>query len=182
MSRIGKKPILIPQGVTIKIDGQKIMVSGPKGELEREIRSEIKIELKDNQIMLSPQKESKQTAAFWGLFRSLIFNMVEGVVNGFEKKLEMHGLGYRASKEGEDLVLQVGFSHPVKINIPDDISFEIEKNIIILSGIDKEKVTQIAAKIRKVKPPEPYKGKGIRYQGEKVRRKAGKRVATGPGA
>ena len=181
MSRVGRKPILIPQGVTIKIDGQKIMVSGPKGELERKIRPEIKVKVKDNQIMLSPQSESKQAAAFWGLFRSLIFNMVEGVVNGFEKKLEMHGLGYRASKEGEDLVLQVGFSHPVKINVPDDISFVVEKNIIIVSGIDKEKVTQIAAKIRKVRPPEPYKGKGIRYQGEKVRRKAGKRVVTGPG-
>ncbi len=181
MSRIGKKPILIPQGVTIKIDGQKIMVSGPKGELERKIRPEIKIEVKDNQIMLSPQIESKKTPAFWGLFRSLIFNMIEGVVNGFEKKLEMHGLGYRASKEGEDLILLVGFSHPVKINVPDGISFTVEKNIIIVSGIDKEKVTQIAAKIRKVRPPEPYKGKGIRYQGEKIRRKAGKRVVTGAG-
>ncbi len=182
MSRVGKKPILIPQGVTIKIDGQKIMVSGPKGELERKVRPEIKVELKDNQIILSLQSESKQAAAFWGLFRSLIFNMVEGVVNGFEKKLEMHGLGYRASKEGEDLVLQVGFSHPVKIDVPDGISFAVEKNIVIVSGIDKEKVTQMAAKIRKVRPPEPYKGKGIRYQGEKVRRKTGKRVATGPGA
>jgi len=181
MSRIGRKPILIPEGVTVKIDGQKIKVSGPKGELERKIRSEIKIEMKDDKIMLSPQIESKQTAAFWGLFRSLVFNMVEGVVKGFEKKLELHGLGYRAAKEGEDLILQVGFSHPVKIKIPENITFEVEKTLITVSGIDKEKVTQIAAKIRKVKPPEPYKGKGIRYQGEKVRRKAGKRVVTAGG-
>jgi len=196
MSRIGKKPIEIPENVTVTIEGQKVKISGPKGELQREVRPEIKITIKENKIFLSPQTpsfrkakakvekkkassiETQKTKAFWGLFRSLLFNMVKGVKEGFEKKLEIRGLGYRAKIEGEELVLRVGFSHSVKIRAPEGINFSIEKNIITVSGIDKEKVYQFAAKIRKVKPPEPYKGKGIRYLGEQVRRKPGKKVVT----
>lgn len=182
MSRIGKKPIQIPDNVEIKIDGNKISVRGPKGELQREVRPEIKIEVKDREILVTPQKETKKTKAFWGLTRVLLFNMVKGVTKGYEKKLQIEGLGYRATLEGEDLVLQVGFSHPVKIKKPEGLNFSIEKNIITVSGIDKELVGQIAAKIRKVRKPEPYKGKGIRYLGEEVRRKAGKKVAITEGA
>jgi len=178
MSRIGKKPITIPQSVEINIDGNKISVRGPKGELQKEVPLEIKIEIKDDKIFVSPGKETKRTKAFWGLFRTLIFNMVKGVTDGYEKKLEIHGVGYKANLEGEDLVLLVGFSHPVKIDRIEGIEFSVEKSIITVSGIDKELVGQIAAKIRKVRKPEPYKGKGIRYLGEEIRRKAGKKVAT----
>jgi len=184
MSRIGKKPIEIPPAVEVKIEGQKVFIKGPKGDLQREVLPEIKVETKEGKIFVSPQKDTKRTNAFWGLTRVLIFNMVKGVSEGYEKKLEIQGVGYRASLEGEDLVLQVGFSHPVKIKKIEGIKFSIEKNIITISGIDKELVGQIAAKIRKIKPPEPYKGKGIRYLGEQVRRKAGKKVVTAgaPGA
>lgn len=178
MSRIGKKPIEIPQGVEVKIESQKVIVKGPKGELQKEVRPEIKVETKNGKILITPQKETKKTPAFWGLIRTLIFNMIKGVTEGYEKKLEIQGVGYRASLEGEDLVLQIGFSHPVKIKKIEGIKFSIEKNIITVSGIDKELVGQIAAKIRRVRPPEPYKGKGIRYLGEEVRRKAGKKVVT----
>jgi len=176
MSRVGKKPIEIPQGVEINIENNLVSVKGPKGELKTEISSEIKIEKKDNEIIVFPEKEDTKSKALWGLSRSLIFNMVEGVVNGYEKKLEIQGVGYRANIEGEDLVLLVGFSHPVKIKKPEGINFEVNKNIITVSGIDKELVGQIAAKIKKVKKPEPYKGKGIRYLGEEVRRKSGKKA------
>jgi len=178
MSRVGKKPILIPKNVEVKIEGQKVTVKGPKGELQEKIHPEIKIEKKDEKILLLSQKETKKTKAFWGLSRSLVANMVEGVTEGFKKELEIEGLGYRATKEGENLVLQVGLTHPVTIKAPEGINFSVEKKTIIVSGIDKQKVTQMAAKIRKVKPPEPYKGKGIRYKGETVRRKPGKKVVT----
>lgn len=184
MSRIGRKPILIPEGVEVKIEDNVVMVKGPKGELKREIRPEVKIEKKDNQILVVPAKETKKTRAFWGLFRTLIFNMIEGVKEGYEKKLELQGIGYKANLEGEDLLLNVGYSHPVKIKKPEGIIFSVEKNIITISGIDKELVGQTAAKIRKVRKPEPYKGKGIRYFGEEVRRKVGKKTVSveGPGA
>lgn len=186
MSRIGKKPILIPEGVEVKIEGQKVTVKGPKGELQKEIRPEIKVELKENKIFVQPFSkkgwiQTKKTKAFWGLMRALLNNMVKGVVEGYEKKLEIEGLGYKAFLEGNDLVLQVGFTHPVKIVAPEGIKFSVEKNVIIVSGVDKEKVSQLAAKIRKVRPPEPYKGTGIRYQGEVIRRKAGKKVVTTTG-
>ncbi len=176
MSRVGKKPILIPENVEIKIERQKIIVKGPKGELQKEIRPEIKLEVEKDKILVIPQKKTKGTKAFWGLTRALVFNMVKGVTEGYEKKLQLEGVGYKANLEGEELVLQVGFSHPVKIEKPEGINFLVEKNIITVSGINKELVGQIAAKIRKVRPPEPYKGKGIRYVGEEVRRKAGKKV------
>jgi len=178
MSRVGKKPILIPENVEVKIEGQKVMIKGPKGELQREIRPEIKVEVKNNQIFVFPQIETKKTKAFWGLTRALIANMVKGVTEGYEKKLEIVGLGFRALLEGNDLLLYVGFTQPIKIEAPEGIKFSVEKNIITVSGADLEKVSQIAAKIRKVKPPEPYKGKGIRYLGEVVRRKVGKKAVT----
>lgn len=178
MSRIGKRPILIPENVEVKIEGEIVRIRGPKGELQRTIRPEIKVELKENKIFVSPQIKTKKTKAFWGLFRALLANMVKGVTEGFEKKLQLEGLGFRVTKDEEGLVLQVGFTHPVKIKTPEGIEFSVEKKIITVSGIDIEKVSQTAAKIRKVKPPEPYKGKGIRYVGEQVRRKAGKKVVT----
>jgi len=202
MSRIGKKPISIPESVEVKIENNTVTVKGPKGELRKEVRPEIKVEInpvrdsedrekprkecisnggKENEILVSPEKETKKTNAFWGLTRTLIFNMIKGVTEGYEKKLEIQGVGYKANLEGEDLVLQVGFSHPVKMDKVEGIKFEVEKNIITISGIDKELVGQVAAKIRKVRPPEPYKGKGIRYVGEEVRRKAGKKVVTAEG-
>lgn len=178
MSRVGKKPIEIPGAVEVKIDGPKVIVKGPKGELQREVRPEVRVETKEGKIFVSPVKETKQTKAFWGLTRTLIFNMLKGVTEGYEKKLEIQGVGYRANLEGEDLVLQVGFSHPVKIKKPEGIEFSVEKNIITVFGINKELVGQTTAKIRKIRPPEPYKGKGIRYFGEQVKRKAGKKVVT----
>jgi len=176
MSRIGKKPIEIPQGVEISIENNLVKVKGPKGELEQYIRPEIKIEKKENEIIVSVGKETKRTSALWGLSRTLIANMIEGVTNGYEKKLEIQGVGYRANLEGEDLVLLVGFSHPVKIEKVAGIKFEVQKLNIIVSGISKELVGQVAARIRAVRPPEPYKGKGIRYEGEYVRRKSGKKA------
>ena len=179
MSRVGKKPIEIPEGVKVNIDGRKVIIKGPKGELSREVRPEIKVELKEGKIFVKPEINTKKTKAFWGLTRSLLANMVKGVTEGYEKKLEIRGLGYKAKIEGDDLVLMVGFTHSVKLKIPETIKVSVEKNIITVSGIDKELVGLIAAKTRKVKPPEPYKGKGIRYLGEEVRRKAGKKVVTG---
>ena len=179
MSRIGKKPILIPDDVEVKIEDGKVIVRGPKGELFREIRPEIKVEVKGNQIFVSPQVEGKKTKALWGTSRAHLANMVQGVKEGYEKKLEIEGVGYKASVEGGDTIqLSVGFTKPTKIKAPKDIKFSVEKNVITVSGIDKELVGQIAAKIRKVRPPEPYKGKGIRYQGELVRRKVGKKAVT----
>ncbi len=192
MSRVGKKPILIPEDVEVKIEGQKVIVKGSKGELQKEIRPEIKVEIKEGKIFLFPKIESKpknitsyaldkKTKALWGTSRVLLANMIKGVKEGFEKKLEIEGLGYKATLDGQDLVLSVGFSHPIKIKSPPSIKFSVEKNIITVSGVDKELVGQIAAKIKKVRPPEPYKGKGIRYVGEFIRKKAGKKVVTTAG-
>ena len=179
MSRIGKKLIQTPEGVEVKIEGDLIVVKGPKGELKNQIRSEIKVEVKDKQIELKPQIFHKGTSALWGTYRSLIFNMMEGVTKGFEKALEIEGVGYRAVLEGKDLVLNVGYSQPIKIKVPQGIEFKVEKNNIKVSGIDKQLVGQVAAEIRSARKPEPYKGKGIRYRGEIIRRKAGKKaVAT----
>lgn len=179
MSRIAKKPILIPDGIDVKIEGLKVIVKSPKGELQKTFSPEVGIEIKEGKIFFSPRAESKKTKALMGLTRSLLFNMVKGLTEDYTKKLQIEGLGYRASVEGEDLVLNIGFSHPVKIKSPSGIKFTVEKNIITVSGADKEMVGQISANIRKVRPPEPYKGKGIRYVGEVVRRKVGKKaVAT----
>lgn len=178
MSRVGKKPILIPENVEVKIDGSKVTIKGPRGELSREIRPEVKVELKEGKIFVFSQAETKKIKAIWGLSRSLLSGMVKGVTDSYEKKLEIEGIGFKASVEGEDLVLYVGFTHPVRIKAPVGIKFLVDKNVITVSGIGKELVGQIASKIRKTKPPEPYKGKGIKYAGEVVRRKVGKKVAT----
>ena len=178
MSRVGKKPIKILEGVGIKIDGQKITIKGPKGELSREIRPEIKLEEREGEILVTPIAETRKSGAFWGLTRSLIANMVQGVSEGYEKKLDVQGLGYKAELKHDNLALKVGFSHIVDFSAVEGVKFSVDKNIITISGIDKEKVGQVAAQIRKIKPPEPYKGKGIRYEGEEVRIKVGKKAAT----
>ncbi len=177
MSRTGKKPITIPSGVEVKMDGTLISVKGPKGDLSMEVRPEIKVEITDGVLTVTPFKENKKTKALWGMTRALINNMIEGVVNGYTVKLQIEGVGYRAALEGTDLVFQLGFSHPVKFSPEPGVSFAIEKNIISVTGIDKGLVTQVAAKIRKLREPEPYKGKGIRYEGEIVKRKVGKKAA-----
>ncbi len=179
MSRIGKKSIEVPSTVKVEFDGQNIKVSGPKGELKMDIHGDIKAEFKDGKVLVAPKKDlSKRERGLWGLYRALIFNMVHGVEKGFEKKLEIEGIGYKAVVQGDELVLNVGFVHPVKIKKPEGINFAVEKNVILVSGIDKEKVGQISAIIRKVKKAEPYKGKGIKYQGERIRRKEGKKVVS----
>ena len=179
MSRIGKKLIEIPQGVTVTVAEKEIAVKGPKGELKQEIHPEIKIEVKDGKILVAPKAElSKKGRGLWGLYRALVANMVEGVSKGFEKKLEIEGVGFRANVEGDTLVLNLGFTNPVKIKKVDGVNFAVEKNVITVSGASKEKVGQMAAEIRKQKKAEPYKGKGIKYQGEKIRRKEGKKVVA----
>ena len=178
MSRIGKKNILIPENVEIKKDGQKISIKGPKGEISQLVLPELKIEIEGRNLSVLPQKNAKNINALWGLTRAIIANAVKGVSEGYEKKLELVGIGFKAVVEGNSLVLNVGFTHQVKIEESEGIKFSVEKNVITVSGIDKEKVTQIASKIKKVKPPEPYKGKGIKYQGEVIRRKEGKRAVS----
>lgn len=183
MSRIGKKPITIHQGIEARREGKEIIIKGQKGELRGKIPSEIKIEIKDGNIFVLPQADIKKSKALWGLTRALVFNMIKGVMEGYEKKLEIEGVGYGAELKGSVLELKVGYINPVKIPVPEGIKITVEKNVITVSGIDKELVGQAAAKIRKVKPAEPYKGKGLKYQGEVIRRKVGKRVtATAGGA
>lgn len=177
MSRIGKKPIEIPAGIEVKLEGNTVTVKGAKGELSREFRPEVKIEIKDNIITTSISSEEKLSKALWGLTRVLISNMIIGVSEGFEKKLEIQGVGYKAEIQGEKINLSMGYSHPVILDIPKGLTTIVEKNIITITGINKEDVGQFAANIRKVRKPEPYKGKGIRYVGEYVRRKVGKKVA-----
>ena len=181
MSRIGKKPIEIPKGVEVKIEGDLVKIKGPRGELSQKIRPEIKIEINKGKIFVSPRIETKKTKAFWGLTRTLLANNIKGVVEGYEKKLQIEGLGYKAEIEGENLILRVGFSHLVKFEPPQEIKLVVDKNIITVSGASKELVGQVAAKIRKIRPPEPYKGKGIRYLGEVVKIKPGKKVVTTAG-
>lgn len=177
MSRIGKKSIMIPEGVTVTIDGNRLRLKGPKGENEEVMHPALRPEMRERELIIVPQKQTKKTSALWGLWRALVANAVLGVSQGFEKKLEMEGVGYRVSQEREDLVMQVGFSHPVRFSAPSGIRFFVEKNVITVSGVRKDLVGEITARIRAIRPPEPYKGKGIRYQGEVVRRKAGKRAA-----
>ena len=178
MSRIGKLPIELPKGVEAKVDGSRVSVKGPKGELERSFDPDMKIALDDGVISVSRPTDQARHRALHGLTRSLIANMVEGVAEGFERVLEVHGVGYRAETRGKTLVLTVGFSHPVEIAPLDGVELGTDSPTLIrVKGADKEKVGRMAAEIRKVRPPEPYKGKGIRYQGEHVRRKAGKATA-----
>lgn len=180
MSRIGKLPITIPSGVQVDLDGQKIKVVGPKGELKRSFPPLTMIAIENDQIVVNRMTDEKDARAMHGTTRAVIQNMVTGVSEGFQKSLEIQGVGYKADMEGSNLVINVGYSHPVTVEPPTGIEFEvIEKNrIILVKGINKEVVGQVAADIRKIRPPEPYKGKGIRYLGEKVRRKAGKSAAA----
>ncbi|MEA1902658.1 MAG: 50S ribosomal protein L6 [Actinomycetota bacterium] len=175
MSRVGKMPVAVPSGVDIEIDGSNVTVKGSKGELSRSFNERISFEMEDGQLTVTRPDDARESKALHGLSRSLLNNMVVGVSEGYSKDLEIQGVGYRAALKGKDIELQVGYSHSVFVEAPEGITFEVpEPTKISVSGIDKEKVGQVAANIRKVRPPEPYKGKGIRYVGEYVRRKAGK--------
>lgn len=176
MSHIGKKPIEIPEKVQIKISGQKVTATGPMGELSREIRPEIKTEKKGNQLIVFSKVKTKKSNAFWGMERALLNNMVKGVKEGFEKKLTIEGVGYKGNIENGKLILQVGFSHQVEITPLEGIEISVKGKTIIVSGMDKAKVGQVASQIRKVRPPDPYKGKGIRYEGEEIKLKPGKKA------
>jgi large subunit ribosomal protein L6 len=180
MSRVGKIPVEIPEEVKVKIEGKTIKVSGPKGELEREIPREVSVSSRDDEVIVEPKSKSKLARSLYGTMRAHIKNMIKGVKEGWTKELEMVGTGYRASVSGNKLVLTIGFSHPVEIEAPEGISFNVEKTNITIEGIDIEKVGEMAAKIRDVRPPEPYKGKGIKYKDEVVSRKPGK-AAKGEG-
>jgi large subunit ribosomal protein L6 len=175
MSRIGKLPIPVPDGVQVTIEGQHVRVQGAKGTLERTLRPEVMITLESGEVRVNPVDDSGVARAQWGLSRTLIANMVQGVSQGFERQLELAGVGYRASKQGNRLVLTVGYSHPVHMDPPEGIEFDVlNPTNIVVKGYDKEQVGEIAAKVRGVRPPEPYKGKGIHYKGERIRRKVGK--------
>lgn len=178
MSRVGKKPILIPEGVYAQIEGKRITIKGPKGEISREFRPEINLALEDKKIIVSPASEDQEVSALWGTTRAIINNLVKGVTEGFEKKLEINGLGFKANLSENILELSLGFSHPIKFTATDGIKFSVEKNIVTVSGIDLEKVSQTAAQIKRVRKPEPYKGTGIKYLGEQIRRKEGKKAAA----
>jgi len=175
MSRIGNKPIAIPAGVDVKINGQEVTVKGPKGTLTKSFRKEISIKVEGSEILVTRPNDEKLNRALHGLTRTLVANMVEGVVNGFSKSLEIQGVGYRVQKQGKDLVMNLGYSHQVIMTEPAGITIEVPNpNLIVVSGSDKQAVGQFAAEVREKRPPEPYKGKGIRYVGEYVRRKEGK--------
>ncbi len=182
MSRIGKMPIPVPKGVNITIDqGNQITVQGPKGQLKRQFPADINFEQADGQVNVTRPTDQKQHRALHGLSRALLNNMVHGVSKGFQTVLEVEGVGYRAAMLGKNLVMVVGYSHPVEMVPPPGIAFEVDKTgrVITINGIDKELIGQMAAEIRRLRPPEPYKGKGIRYRGEKIRRKAGKTGKVG---
>jgi large subunit ribosomal protein L6 len=176
MSRIGRKPVPVPKGVTVTINGNEIKVKGPKGELARTLRAEISVKQEGDQLVVSRSGDERSVRALHGLTRALLSNMVLGVSNGFSKVLQIEGVGYRAEMKGKDLVMALGFSHPVTVTPPAGITFAVEEKtrLITISGADKELVGQVAADVRAWRKPEPYKGKGLRYQGEFVRRKAGK--------
>jgi large subunit ribosomal protein L6 len=174
MSKIGKLPIKLPEGVSLEVKGSEIYISGPKGTLSRIVPGSIKIQTKDDYILLTSNDVTKSGKAKFGTNRMLIANMVKGVTQGWEKELELVGTGYRAEVVDGNLSLLVGYSHPIKVEVKEGITFKVEKTIITVSGLDKELVGQVAANIRAIRPPEPYKGKGIKYRNEIIRRKAGK--------
>ena len=177
MSRIGKQPISVPSGVTISIEPERVTVNGPKGELSERVHRDIQVEHVDDQLLVKRPTDRGEHRALHGLTRSLIANMVQGVTDGFEKRLEIQGVGYRAQLRGRDLELSLGFSHPVTVKAPDGIEFEVpQPTRIVVRGASKQQVGEVAAYIRKQRKPEPYKGKGIRYEGEYVARKVGKRA------
>ena len=176
MSRIGKKTVPVPAGVTVTLEGQTVTVKGPKGQLAWTIVEEIVVKLEDGELSLTPTSDTQRARSMWGLSRTLVANMVQGVTPGFEQTLELVGVGYRAALKGSDLSLALGFSHDVDIIAPSGITFAVPKQTEVkIAGIDKQLVGETAAKIRRIRPPEPYKGKGVRYAGEKVRRKEGKK-------
>ncbi len=180
MSRIGKQPIALPEGVSVAEAGGTVTVTGPKGTLSLILRPEVGLSFEGKSVCVLPVRATRKTPAYWGLTRSLLARMVEGVSRGFQRKLEIEGIGYRAALEGASLALALGFSHPVRVAAPEGIAFSVEKNVITVSGIDPVLVGDVAAGIRRLRPPEPYKGKGIRYAGEIIRRKSGKKaVSTG---
>tara|TARA_S200000501_G_C20646228_1_gene665367 strand:- start:261 stop:794 length:534 start_codon:yes stop_codon:yes gene_type:complete len=176
MSRVGKQPVIIPSGIEANILNNEILVKGQKGELKKELSPLVNVTKKEDKILITPQNDSKDAKAAWGLFRTIINNMVVGVKDGFNKVLEINGVGYRASIAENILTLQLGFSHDIKLAIPDDIEVKCTKPTeLVISGIDKQKVGQFAAEIRSLRKPEPYKGKGVKYQEEIIRRKEGKK-------
>jgi large subunit ribosomal protein L6 len=178
MSRIGKKPIELPQGVEVKLDNNVLTVKGPKGQLTQELHPVVSVKIEENLVTVEVKNnEDTKQKALWGLFRSLVNNMVLGVTEGFEKKLEINGVGYKAALSGRKVILNVGYSHPVEFELPEGIECKVEKNEIHISGINKQVVGEVAANIRKVRKPEPYKGKGIKYSDEIIRRKVGKAAA-----
>lgn len=176
MSRLGKIPVVIPAGAECTIEGGLVTVKGSKGTLSLKTKKDVTITVEGAEIIMKPANESKEAAALWGTYASIIRSMVKGVTEGFEKKLEIEGVGYRAEASGQKLTVNVGFSHPVIIDVPEGITATVEKNVITIAGIDKHAIGQFAANVRKVREPEPYKGKGIRYQGEHILRKQGKKA------
>ena len=174
MSRVGKKPIPIPDGVKVSISGQHVTVEGPKGKLEHDVHPLITVSNDGKELLVTRPNDSRRSRSLHGLTRALVANMVQGVKEGFQKDLEIQGVGYRAAKQGNALNFQLGYSHPILVEPPAGIAFSVERNIVTVSGIDKQVVGEVAAQIRALRKPEPYKGKGIRYVGERVRRKAGK--------
>ncbi len=177
MSKIGKKPIQIPKGVDVKIDGGLILVKGPKGELKMTLNDAVSVSVKEDNVYVN-LKDNQDKFEVWGLTRALIANMIKGVTNSFEKNLEFEGVGYKANVKGTELELNLGYSHPISVKIPDGVSVKVEKNIIKIEGMDKELIGHFAAEIKSKRLPEPYKGSGIKYVGEVIRRKAGKKAAT----
>ena len=178
MSRIGNKPVQIPAGVEVAVNGNNVVVKGPKGQLELDVFEKLAINVEDNVLTVSRPDDERETRARHGLTRALIHNMVVGVSEGFEKKLELNGVGYRMAVQGNKLNMALGFSHPVNVDVPEGLEAKVEGNVLTVSGIDKQKVGQFAAIVRKLKPVEPYKGKGFRYVGEIVRRKEGKKATA----
>jgi large subunit ribosomal protein L6 len=175
MSRVGKKPIPIPKEVKVALTGERVTVKGPKGELTLSMPPQLSLLVDGSQVLISPQDDSQKVKALFGLFRTLVANMVKGVAEGFERVLEIQGVGYRAEIQGSQLVLNLGYSHPVPFQLPDGITAQVDKQTrVILRGIDRDLLGLTAARIRRFRPPEPYKGKGIKYQEEKIRRKVGK--------
>jgi large subunit ribosomal protein L6 len=178
MSRVGKKAIAVPSGVTANVEGQTIKIKGPKGALSLAVHDDVEVKLDGGQIKVDPRSETKRARSQWGTYRTLIANLISGVTKGFEQRLEINGVGYRAAVQGKNLQLALGYSHDVVYPIPEGITIATPRPVeIIISGADRQKVGQVAAEIREYRPPEPYKGKGIKYQTEKIRRKAGKAAA-----
>jgi large subunit ribosomal protein L6 len=178
MSRVGKKPIQIPKDVSVALEDNILKVTGPKGILQQTVSHPISFEIGESEIFVTPKEQIKNVSAFWGLYRALLQNMITGVTEGFTKKLRIEGVGYRVVLQGQTLVLSLGYSHPIEITAPEGITFDVEKNTISVHGINKELVGQVSANIRATRPPEPYKGKGVRYDDEFVRIKVGKKTSS----